>query len=348
MSDAEMMRFMAGCMLAEGRAPSVETPLHSLLPHRVIAHTHDVATMSLTNVGDGTAERLVSELFEGAIVYVPYIRPGFPLARAVSEHGGPDPARRDRDSRWPTTAWSSGVTTREQCARAADAGRRTDRRVSASRPGAAAGSARAVEPDPRPKSVAVERSCVLPVVRGALSLPERVILHFDDGDDVLAALDRERHARADSTRAWRRRSTCSAPAGCRSGSTSTCAAPDETLVAQCGACSPRRARSTRRTTAATPRRGERPLDDWAKVVLVARARHDHGVQRQAQRRDRESLLPRRRSRRSRTPRRWTGSSFCPSADVFEFEHWPLERRKVEEQIAARARRPGCCPGTSWW
>ncbi len=84
MSDAEMMRFMAGCMLAEGPAPSVETPLHSLLPHRVIAHTHDVATMSLTNVPDATAERLVHELFEGEIAYVPYSRPGFPLARAVS------------------------------------------------------------------------------------------------------------------------------------------------------------------------------------------------------------------------------------------------------------------------
>ena len=84
MSDAEMMRFMAGCMLAEGPAPSVETPLHSLLPHRVIAHTHDVATMSLTNVTDGTAERLVNELFEGGIVYVPDSRPGFPLARSVS------------------------------------------------------------------------------------------------------------------------------------------------------------------------------------------------------------------------------------------------------------------------
>ena len=59
MSDAEMMRFMAGCMLAEGPAPSVETPLHSLLPHRVIAHTHDVATMSLTNVSDATAERSI-------------------------------------------------------------------------------------------------------------------------------------------------------------------------------------------------------------------------------------------------------------------------------------------------
>jgi rhamnose utilization protein RhaD (predicted bifunctional aldolase and dehydrogenase) len=84
MSDAEMMRFMTGCMLDEGPAPSVETPLHSLLPQRVIAHTHDVATMSLTNVRDAVAERVVGELFEGSIVYVPYVRPGFPLARAVA------------------------------------------------------------------------------------------------------------------------------------------------------------------------------------------------------------------------------------------------------------------------
>src|SRR6476661_10923904 len=65
MSDADMMRFMASCMLEEGPAPSVETPLHSLLPHRVIAHTHDVATMSLTNVPEATAVRLVRALFEG-------------------------------------------------------------------------------------------------------------------------------------------------------------------------------------------------------------------------------------------------------------------------------------------
>ena len=88
MSDAEMMRFMAGCMLAEGPAPSVETPLHSLLPQRVIAHTHDVATMSLTNVRDSVAERLVGELFDGRIVYVPYVRPGFPLAQAVGRMVG--------------------------------------------------------------------------------------------------------------------------------------------------------------------------------------------------------------------------------------------------------------------
>ena len=37
MSDADMMAFMASCMLpGGGPTPSVETPLHSLLPHRVV------------------------------------------------------------------------------------------------------------------------------------------------------------------------------------------------------------------------------------------------------------------------------------------------------------------------
>src|SRR5205823_5201184 len=85
MSDAEMMRFLASCGGHGGGAPSVETPLHSLLRHRVIAHTHDIATMSLTNVSDGTAERLVAELFGGDVLYVPYAHPGFPLARAVAD-----------------------------------------------------------------------------------------------------------------------------------------------------------------------------------------------------------------------------------------------------------------------
>jgi rhamnose utilization protein RhaD (predicted bifunctional aldolase and dehydrogenase) len=66
----------------------VETPLHALLPYKVIAHTHDVATMSLTNIRDAEAERLIGELVEGKIVYVPYVRPGFPLAQAVGRSAG--------------------------------------------------------------------------------------------------------------------------------------------------------------------------------------------------------------------------------------------------------------------
>jgi rhamnose utilization protein RhaD (predicted bifunctional aldolase and dehydrogenase) len=55
--------------------------------------------MSLTSVNDAVAERLVAELFAGEIVYVPYVRPGFPLARSVS--GIVDRCRAGRSgSRW--------------------------------------------------------------------------------------------------------------------------------------------------------------------------------------------------------------------------------------------------------
>ena len=170
MSDAEMMRFMAGCMLAEGPAPSVETPLHSLLPHRVIVHTHDVATMSLTNVPDATAERLVGELFEGTIVYVPYSRPGFPLARAVGRMVGPDPGARDRPAlaHHGLVVWGDDAD--EVDAAAAPGGRR---RSTSSSPRDARGR-QPLGAVRTPAPAAEERrrlaEIVLPAVRGALSL----------------------------------------------------------------------------------------------------------------------------------------------------------------------------------
>src|SRR5207302_9597091 len=120
MSDADMMRFMARCMVppdGRGPAPSVETPLHSLLPYRVIAHTHDVATMSLTNLSDPTAERLVTELFRREIAYVPYVRPGFPLARLV---GGmvdrlPRSAARRALARRGLVVWGEGARGGHAC-----------------------------------------------------------------------------------------------------------------------------------------------------------------------------------------------------------------------------------------
>ena len=96
MSDAEMMRFMAGCMLAEGPAPSVETPLHSLLPHRVIAHTHDVADdephQRQRCHGGAAGGRAV----RGRDPVRP-VQPARLSAGAIGErHGGPDPGGSDR------------------------------------------------------------------------------------------------------------------------------------------------------------------------------------------------------------------------------------------------------------
>ncbi len=330
MSDADMMRFMAGCMLTEGPAPSVETPLHSLLPHRVIAHTHDVATMSLTNVGDGTAERLVGELFEGKIVFVPYSRPGFPLARAVS--GIVD--RVPSDAIGMTLAhhglviWADDAG--EAHARLMEVVARIEQYVATSRRGRLLlGAVRSKMPTVEERRRLAE--VVLPAVRGCLSAPERVILHYDDADDVLATLAAERMPEL------ARRGMATPEHLLRAGRLPVwldldLAAPADALVSHvrdrmAAARSDYEAYHTRH---AAP--GERPLDDWAKVVLAP------GLGLITAFTDKRNAVTANLSYRA-TLAAIEGAEaverfeFLSERDVFEFEHWPLERRKIEETIA---------------
>ncbi len=63
--------------------PSVETLLHAFLPHRYIDHTHANAVLALTDQPDGAA--LCREVFGEMVALVPYIMPGFALARKAAE-----------------------------------------------------------------------------------------------------------------------------------------------------------------------------------------------------------------------------------------------------------------------
>jgi rhamnose utilization protein RhaD (predicted bifunctional aldolase and dehydrogenase)/NAD(P)-dependent dehydrogenase (short-subunit alcohol dehydrogenase family) len=61
--------------------PSVETLLHAFLPHRYVDHAHPVALLALLDCA--RAGELVAELYAGDCLVVPYVKPGFDLARAV-------------------------------------------------------------------------------------------------------------------------------------------------------------------------------------------------------------------------------------------------------------------------
>lgn len=62
--------------------PSVETLLHAFLPQKFIDHTHANAVLSLTDQPDG--EAIVRELYGDRVAYIPYIMPGFLLARTAA------------------------------------------------------------------------------------------------------------------------------------------------------------------------------------------------------------------------------------------------------------------------
>jgi rhamnose utilization protein RhaD (predicted bifunctional aldolase and dehydrogenase)/NAD(P)-dependent dehydrogenase (short-subunit alcohol dehydrogenase family) len=343
MSDAEMMRFMAGCMLEEGPAPSVETPLHSLLPHRVIAHAHDVATMSLTNIRDAEAERLVGELFEGRIVYVPYVRPGFPLAQAVARMvapaDGPGTRGAGGGGRIPEEAiglalahhglvvW--GDDAKECYQRLVEVTSRMDEYLATKR---IARPGRPSPPAPRvPGPSASLAELVLPVVRGALGTPERVILHFDDAEDVMASLAGERVPELV------RRGMATPEHLLRAGrlpvwlDLDSAAPPDqiaERVRSRLAAARAEYEEYHRRHAGA----GERPLNDWAKVVLAP------GLGLITAFTDKRNAVTANRCYRASLEAIVNAEAvdrfqFIPEKDVFEFEHWPLERRKIEEQIA---------------
>ncbi|MEV0675286.1 bifunctional aldolase/short-chain dehydrogenase [Actinosynnema sp. NPDC050436] len=82
MPDDRMMNELR-CALLDARAPdpSVETLLHAVLPHPAVLHTHADAVITLTNL----REPLVEEVFGDRVVVVPYVMPGFGLARRCAE-----------------------------------------------------------------------------------------------------------------------------------------------------------------------------------------------------------------------------------------------------------------------
>ncbi|HTE78436.1 MAG TPA: bifunctional aldolase/short-chain dehydrogenase [Xanthobacteraceae bacterium] len=63
--------------------PSVEMMLHAFLPHKFVDHTHATAALSLIDQPRG--EQICGEVFDGRMAFVPYLMPGFGLAKKAIE-----------------------------------------------------------------------------------------------------------------------------------------------------------------------------------------------------------------------------------------------------------------------
>jgi len=190
MTDEEMMAFMRASMLdAREPAPSVETPLHSVLPYRFIVHTHDYASQALTDTP--RPRELVGEALGTAASYIDYVRPGFPLARAVMDLGAPPAEARGLVlGRHGLIAWGD---TAKDCylnlvALISDAETYLSRHR---------GTTVFFEPlrdELTPAERRARASVVLPVLRAALAprpalpgvAPKAPILHLDDSPEALA------------------------------------------------------------------------------------------------------------------------------------------------------------------
>lgn len=84
LSDEDMVRYQRANLLDPGAPnPSVETLLHAFLPHKYVDHTHSTAVLSIADQPNAVV--MCAEIYGKRMAIVPYIMPGFDLAKKAGE-----------------------------------------------------------------------------------------------------------------------------------------------------------------------------------------------------------------------------------------------------------------------
>jgi len=90
LSDEDMVNIQRANLLdSSSPNPSVETLLHAFLPFKFVDHTHATPFLILANLPN--AREVCKEIFGGKLGIVPYIMPGFALAKKAAEVFEQDP-----------------------------------------------------------------------------------------------------------------------------------------------------------------------------------------------------------------------------------------------------------------
>ncbi|MCB9771890.1 MAG: bifunctional aldolase/short-chain dehydrogenase [Candidatus Omnitrophica bacterium] len=82
LSDTDMVRQQRAAMLnPNAPTPSVEAILHAVIPYQFVDHSHSDAIVTITNTPTG--HKLIKSIYGKNMLIVPYIMPGFILARRI-------------------------------------------------------------------------------------------------------------------------------------------------------------------------------------------------------------------------------------------------------------------------
>ena len=84
LSDKDMVTLQRANLLdPDAPNPSVETLLHAFLPHKFVDHTHSTAILAIADQRESRA--MSRDLFGSKMGFVPYVMPGFALAKAAAD-----------------------------------------------------------------------------------------------------------------------------------------------------------------------------------------------------------------------------------------------------------------------
>lgn len=182
MTDEEMVAYLAHTMIdAKHPRASIETLLHAFLPFKHVDHTHPDAIISLCCADNG--RQLAEEIYGNRFVWVPYVRPGFTLSKMIAEGVKNNPnAELVLMEKHGLVTW--GETSEEAyhktLAIIGEAEAYIEARVNAA--SLFGGAKHASLPAEERKEVLAR---IMPVIRGAVSGERKMLLTYDDADDVL-------------------------------------------------------------------------------------------------------------------------------------------------------------------
>jgi rhamnulose-1-phosphate aldolase/alcohol dehydrogenase len=182
MSDEEMVAYLGHCMLESKQPrPSIETLLHAFLPFAHVDHTHPDAIISLCCTEGG--RRLAEEVYGNRFVWVPYVRPGFTLSKMIAEGVKANPhAELVLMEKHGLVTW--GNTSEESYFKTISIINEAEAYIEArvqSRTLFGGAKYSALTQEQR-RAVLVQ---VLPIIRGAVSEEQRMLVTYDDGDAAL-------------------------------------------------------------------------------------------------------------------------------------------------------------------
>ncbi|KAA6443701.1 bifunctional aldolase/short-chain dehydrogenase [Bacillus atrophaeus] len=182
MTDEEMVEYLAHCMIdSKHPRPSIETLLHAFLPYQHIDHTHPDAIISICCADNG--KQIAKDIYGNRFVWVPYVRPGFTLSKMIAEGVANNPhAELVLMEKHGLVTW--GNTSAESYEKTIsiinEAERYINKRIEEKN---AFGGERyeSLQAEERRQFLAK----IMPVIRGAVSSEKKMILSYDDADDVL-------------------------------------------------------------------------------------------------------------------------------------------------------------------
>lgn len=188
MTDEQMVQGLRSQMLDPASpTPSVEALLHAFIPGKYVDHTHSNAVLSVVNQPDGASH--AQEVWGDEMVFVPYVMPGFILARRIVELGRELQGRRlmvlDKHGifTWGETARESYELMLEAVAKAHSF---VEKSVAGQRNWSIPG-------EPSDEQRARRQSELSPILRGALARAEegqRCCLEWRSERSILALLER--------------------------------------------------------------------------------------------------------------------------------------------------------------